>query len=132
MHKHHPLVKPMLITTGDGYIITVLGPYLANGKNNDFGIITHAMKHDTEDMLTWFCENDKLVLDRGFATAIPFLKDLGFQIESPALELPSQSQLSTVNSDKSRLISKLRWPNETANSHLKDYKFLASVFQVYI
>ena len=34
-HKSQSLLKPMLVVASDGYIITVIGPYLADGKNND-------------------------------------------------------------------------------------------------
>ena len=35
VYKGRSLVKPMLIAASDGYIIDILSPYLANGKNND-------------------------------------------------------------------------------------------------
>lgn len=41
MHKNRPLVKPFVITSTDGYIVDVMGPYLSNCKNNDASIIKH-------------------------------------------------------------------------------------------
>ena len=41
MHKNKPLVKPFVITSTDGYIVDVMGPYLSNGKHNDASIIKH-------------------------------------------------------------------------------------------
>ena len=38
IHKNRPLVKMMVIVSTKGYIIEVLGPYLANGANNDANI----------------------------------------------------------------------------------------------
>ena len=35
VHKGRPLLKPMMLVATDGYILTILGPYLANGKNSD-------------------------------------------------------------------------------------------------
>ena len=35
MHKHGPLVKPMVIVTTTGYIIYIIGSLFANGKIND-------------------------------------------------------------------------------------------------
>ena len=35
VHKVRPLVKPMMLVATDGYILTVLGPYSADGKNSD-------------------------------------------------------------------------------------------------
>ncbi|CAF4463173.1 unnamed protein product [Rotaria socialis] len=41
MHKGRPLVKPMLITTTTGYIVSCMGPYFADYKNNDAEITKH-------------------------------------------------------------------------------------------
>ena len=35
VHKGRPLVKPVVLVASDGYIISVLGPYLADGRNSD-------------------------------------------------------------------------------------------------
>ena len=37
MYRGRPLVKPIVITASDGYFIEILGPFLADGKNNDAG-----------------------------------------------------------------------------------------------
>ena len=39
VHKGKPLLKPMMLVATDGYILTVLGPYLADGKNSDGKLI---------------------------------------------------------------------------------------------
>lgn len=39
MHKNRPLLKPMVLVTTTGYIIDIMGPYFANGSNNDSGIL---------------------------------------------------------------------------------------------
>ena len=42
LHKHMPLVKPMVVVTTSGYTVSVRGLYLADCKNNDAGILnTH-------------------------------------------------------------------------------------------
>ena len=42
LHKHMPLVKPMVVDTTSGYTVSVRGLYLADCKNNDAGILnTH-------------------------------------------------------------------------------------------
>lgn len=38
MHKNLPLVKPFIITATDGYIVDVVGPFFANGRNTDYSI----------------------------------------------------------------------------------------------
>lgn len=42
MHKRRPLLKPMMIVSTTGYIVSVLGPYLADPKNNDSSILNHS------------------------------------------------------------------------------------------
>ena len=54
----------------DGYILSVLGLYLSNGKNNDASIYKHMIKGNAEEMLTWLQEGDSFVVDRGFRDSI--------------------------------------------------------------
>ena len=49
VHKGRPLVKPMMLVATDGYILTVLGLYLADGKNSDAKITEHMLKSNSED-----------------------------------------------------------------------------------
>ncbi|CAF1625042.1 unnamed protein product [Rotaria magnacalcarata] len=65
MHKHHNLLKPMIITTTDGYILSVLGPYFADYKNNDASIIKYCLMNNEQDMLSWFKDDDIMIVDRG-------------------------------------------------------------------
>ncbi|KAH3782054.1 hypothetical protein DPMN_159965 [Dreissena polymorpha] len=58
MHKGRPLVKPMVIVTTSGYFISVIGPYLANSKNNDASILHHIIKNNIEEIKNWVKEND--------------------------------------------------------------------------
>lgn len=45
IHKHRPLAKPMMVVTTTGCIVSVLGPYLADSKNNDASILKHIIYH---------------------------------------------------------------------------------------
>ena len=54
LHKHRPLVKAMVVTATDGYIISILGPFYANGQNNDASILKYMVKTNEENMLSWF------------------------------------------------------------------------------
>lgn len=46
MRNGRLLVKPMMLVTTTGYILDVLGPYFANGKNNDANIFTSLFQSD--------------------------------------------------------------------------------------
>ena len=51
VHKGRPFVKPMMLVASDGYILSVLGPYLADGRNNDAKITEHMFKSNAETIL---------------------------------------------------------------------------------
>jgi hypothetical protein len=90
-HKNRPLVKPMVIVSTTGYIISVLGPYLADHKNNDARILKHSIKCNMEDIQDWLQQADILVVDRGFRDSIEFLDSFGTKAHMPAF-LPGQKQ----------------------------------------
>ena len=107
MHKHRPLVKPMMIVSTTGYIVTVLSPYLADTKNNDAKILNHIVATNAEDMKQWVTENDVFVVDRGFRDSSEVLSDLGVKMEMPAFLSKGSKQHSTEESNSSRLVTKV-------------------------
>ncbi|CAG2205759.1 unnamed protein product [Mytilus edulis] len=127
MHKHRPLLKPMVVTSTDGYILSILGPYLADGKNNDASIVQHMMRSNDENMMKWFKKDDILILDRGFRDALEFLHACGFQTESPAFLAKSAKQFSTEDANLSRLVTKIRWTVESVNARIKTWKYFDKV-----
>lgn len=52
--------------TLDGYILNVIGPFLADGNNNDASIAKSIFMNNEEDILNWLKEDDIIVVDRGF------------------------------------------------------------------
>ncbi|VDI73318.1 Hypothetical predicted protein [Mytilus galloprovincialis] len=83
LHKNRPLVKPMVIVGTDGYILSVLGPYFANGKNNDAAITKHMISVNAEGMNEWLETSDVCVVDRGFRDVVDFLREQGYNVEMP-------------------------------------------------
>ncbi|XP_062620784.1 uncharacterized protein LOC134282405, partial [Saccostrea cucullata] len=106
IYKHRPLVKPMMVVTTTGYIISVLGPYLADAKNNDASILRHMILHNTEEMKSWLKEDDVFVVDRGFRDVGDVLGDLGIQMEMPSFMQSGEKQLTTHDSNISRVVTK--------------------------
>ena len=51
MQKGRPLIKPMLITTTIGYIVSCVGPYFADYKNNDAEIAKHIIHKNQENIV---------------------------------------------------------------------------------
>ena len=124
LHKHRPLVKPMMIVSTTGYIVSVLGPYLADNKNNDANILTHIMKNNIEQIRNWVHKDDVFVVDRGFRDSVELLEDLGIQTEMPAFLSKGEKQHNTMEANSSRFVTKIRWVVESANSRIKQWKYL--------
>ena len=105
IHKGRPLVKPMVVTSTDGYFLTVLGPYLA--RNNDATILNYMLKSNIEDIKGWFQEDDVFVIDRGFRDSLQLLEELGIKGEMPRLMGKGDKQMSTSDANASRLVTKV-------------------------
>ena len=50
VHKGKLLLKPMMLVANGGYILTVLGPYLADGEISDAKIAEHMLNSYVEDI----------------------------------------------------------------------------------
>lgn len=127
LHKNRPLVKPMIIVSTTGYIVSVLGPYHADYKNNDANIIKHNFKLNMEQMTDWITEGDILILDRGFRDAVDFLEEMGVHSKMPSFLKKGQKQHTVEEANSSRLITKIRWVVESVNGRLKLWRYLANV-----
>ncbi|XP_060081090.1 scavenger receptor cysteine-rich type 1 protein M160-like [Ylistrum balloti] len=126
MHKHRPLVKPMIFVTTTGYIVSVLGPYFADSKNNDASILNQILNSNIQEIKEWIQENDVFVFDRGFRDSMDLLQQLGIQTEMPSFS-KQRKQHTTGESNASRLVTKIRWVVEAVNGRLKTWKYLDRV-----
>lgn len=109
LHKGRPLVKPMVIVTTTGHFVNIIGPYLADGKNNDAAILNHILKSNIDDVKDFLEEGDVLVVDRGFRDSLELLEDLGIHAKMPALMTKGQKQLQSDEANESRLVTKVRY-----------------------
>ena len=107
LHKGRPLVKPMVVVTTSGYFVTVVGPYLADSKNNDASILNHMLKSNVEEMKEWVNEEDVFIVDRGFRDSLELLDDLGIQAKMPAFLKKGEKQMTTEDANMSRLVTKV-------------------------
>jgi hypothetical protein len=107
LYKHRPLLKPMMIVTTTGYIVSILGPHLSDSTNNDASILKHMIHCNTEELRTWLKEDDIFVVDRGFRDAGEVLKDIGIKMEMPSFMPKGAKQLSTHDSNISRVVTKV-------------------------
>ena len=116
----------MMLVATDGYILTVLGPYLADGKNSDAKITEQMLNSNVQDINDWFEEDDFMVVDRGFRDAVDILKDFGINAQMPHFLNKSQKQHTTEEANESRLVTKVRWVVESANGRIKKWKVLSN------
>lgn len=126
LHKYQNLVKPFLIVCSDGYIIDVLGPYPATTSDAD--IINKEFASGSY-LREYFLPGDAFILDRGFRDALPLLNDCGYRTYVPGSLQAGESQLSTLEANKSRAVTICRWVVEAVNGRFKrDFKLLRQDF----
>ena len=119
VHKKRHLIKPVMLTGTNGYILDVHGPYFADGKNNDAAILRHHMEQDGINLKTWLQPNDVLLLDRGYRDVLDYLQSHGFKHKMPEYLRKNMKQHTVEEANKSRLVTKSRWVVESRNGHLK-------------
>lgn len=100
--KKAPLCKPFTISTTDGLVVDVPGPFL--GTLNDAAIMKMVLE-DPNGITKLLQPGDIFFLDRGFRDVVPYLEDLGYEVLMPALK-GKRSQLTTAESNHSRFVYK--------------------------
>ena len=127
-HKHRSLVKPMVFVTTTGYVMSVIGPYLSDPKNNDAKNLNHIFKHNLEEIQKWLKADDIVFVDRGFRNSIDFLQtEFGIKCKMPAFISKGSAQFSDEEGNSSRLVTKVRWVVESFNGRLKKWQYLDKV-----
>jgi hypothetical protein len=86
----------------------VVGPFLADGKNNDASIAKNIFMNNEEDILGWLEDDDIVVVDRGFRDALTTINNFGFRVQMPDF-LNGKKQLSAREANNSRCVTKVRW-----------------------
>lgn len=114
--KHRHLFKIMKITAVDGSIIDCFGPFPAT--MNDANIIKKIFeKISFQNILN---SGDTILVDRGFRDAVQFLTNKKYQVKIPEfIERGTNGQLTAMQANKSRLVTKMRFVIETANGRMK-------------
>lgn len=119
--KKVPLCKPFTICTTDGFVIDVVGPFYAT--QND-ATIMQIILSDPNGLRCILKKGDVFIVDRGFRDVKQQLEEEGFRVLMPSLK-GTRSQLTTEESNQSRLVTKLRWVIEAVHGIIgKKYKLL--------
>ena len=105
--------------SSDGYRITVLGSFFADGKNNDSEITKNLLYNDVQGFQNWLNPGDAIVVDRGFRDYLTDLQKLGYDTKMPLFMKKDQRQYTTDEVNKTRLITKVRWVIESTNGQVK-------------
>ena len=96
----------------------MVGPFLADGKNNDASIARNIFINNEEDIINWLKDDDVIVVDRGFRDAVHTLNRFGFNVKMPAF-LNGRKQLSCEEANHSRCVTKVRWVIESGMYMIK-------------
>ena len=126
VHNGKPLLKPMMLVATDGYILTVLCPYLVDGENSDAINTGHMLNFNVEDITDWFEGDVVIVIGHGFRDPVDILKDFGINNQIPHFLNKSQKQQTAEEANESRLVTKVRWLVESANGRIKKWKALSN------
>lgn len=70
MHKYRPLIKPMVVVTTTEYILSIVVPFFADGKNNDAAIVRNMINTNADGINDWLKEGNIFILDRGFGDVL--------------------------------------------------------------
>ncbi|KAH0534761.1 hypothetical protein KQX54_008093 [Cotesia glomerata] len=116
MHKLRSLIKPMVCVAPNGYIIDIFRPFPAT--QNDVSILL-AIRKNMPQVKCKFKPGDVFVVDKGFRDAVNYLQDKGFIAKLPDSIPAGESQLTDLNANHSRIVTKIRYVVETINGHLK-------------
>jgi len=91
----------------NGYIVDSVGPYFADGANNDAAIMEDILTRDPS-FKELFQSGDCLVVDRGYRDVIDEMQTAGYQTFMPNLLAPKQKQFSALEANESRRVQKMR------------------------
>lgn len=116
--KLRNLLKPFMVVLPSGYILDATGPWLANGANNDAGILK-AMLKTLSPNCEYFKPGDHNVLDRGFRDVINGLEEKGMKSHMPQLLGKADKQFTTTQGNESRRVTLVRWLVEAVNGRVK-------------
>lgn len=130
-HKYRNLLKPFLFVCCDGHIIEVSGPHAAT--TSDAQVMNNVIDNDEDNgdgVFHWFYKNgDVFILDRGFRDAVVPIQQHGYSVHIPESKHPNETQLTTEQANKSRLITICRWVVEVVNGRFKrDFRLLRNIY----
>lgn len=115
-HKHRNLVKFFMTVLTDGFALDVSGPFEAN--ISDSNLLKNLIA--SEEFQRKFKASEVIfIVDRGFQNCIDYVKNLGYEIYMPTCKDFKEKQLSTIEANRTRLVTKVRFIVEVVNGIMK-------------
>ena len=100
----------------DGCVLDLIGQFY--GKNNNNSISRSVL--DTCTVLSVLCQgNDVYIVDRGFRDVVEDFQALGYDAKIRSLLSKKHSQLSAIDANESRMITKCRCVVESFHAFFK-------------
>lgn len=118
----------MLCVSSDGFIFCTVGPFMAT--ENDASIMKKILPENIPAMRN-FEERDVMLVDRGFRDCVEELESYGFIVRIPA-HASGNRQLSTIEANRTRLVTKCRFQVERMNGVFKNtFKIFSMTQETY-
>ena len=115
LHKVRNLLKEMAIILPNGKIFDFIGPFYSDSKHNDENIWLEIEKKNMGNIKSIFKEKkDEFLGDKGFSR----IQNNLFKINHPVVLEKNSKQLTTLEANRSRLVTMLR------NANLKIQKII--------
>lgn len=124
----------MMIVTTTGRVVDCVGPFSSDFYNSDAKILEDLLAPGTDDspkpFRRWVDEMGAvLIADRGFLDAkcncASWESPPNVEFHMPGFIPRMHSQLESLEANKSRLVTKVRWVVEAVNARMKKWRFLA-------
>ena len=91
-----------------GYIVSTIGPYFADARNNDSEIMRNIIYNKRDDFRNWLRPGDIVVIDRGFRDSLPLLDSLGYKTYMSKFLNKKQTQFTATEANETRVTTKVR------------------------
>ncbi|RVE52856.1 hypothetical protein evm_002513 [Chilo suppressalis] len=102
---------------------------IPQATTSDATIMLELFQSERSPIRQYFRQNDVFILDRGFRDSIPLLNSLNYNVYKPETLSEGETQLSTDNANKSRLVTLCRWVVEVVNGRFKrDFKIFRNKY----
>lgn len=115
--KKRNFIKIMMCVTTNGKIVFVSGPYAA--VENDAKILNTILDKNKCHVFSQLQPGDVCLVDRGFRDCVEVLKSKLLDVRIPECIPKQKKQLTTMQANRSRLVTKCRYVVEARNGHMK-------------